>query len=101
MTNFEALQLLHGIQRKLLYVDQALNSLNLKEKHHMLDPTIAKVIKQIDDATNGVAARIQKFIDDANAAGSVTAAEVVQALQPEADRLSALGADPSNPVPPA
>lgn len=102
LTNGQALQLLHGIQRTLLGIDQQLNSYSQdkKEKDMALTPEIAAVISQIDNATNAIAARIQAFIDAANAAGNVSAAEVVAALQPEADRLSALGSNPEQPVPP-
>jgi hypothetical protein len=58
------------------------------------------VIKAIDDATNKVAARIQKLIDLAAQNGSVSEAEIRAALLPELDRLTALGADPDKPVPP-
>jgi len=61
-----------------------------------VDPKIAAIIKQIDDATNSIAARIQKFIDDAATAGSKTADEIAAALQPEADRLTAMGSDGSS-----
>lgn len=64
-----------------------------------VDVTITEVIKKIDDATNAIAARIQKLIDAATTAGSVSAAEIVAALQPEVDKLTALGADPVNPTP--
>ena len=65
----------------------------------MIDPTITAVIKDIDDATNKIAERIQKLIDAATTAGSLTAAEVVAALAPEVAKLKALGADPVDPVP--
>lgn len=99
MTNAEALAVLHRIQATLLGVDQRLNLLNLKEPNMALDPTISAVITQLDTATNNIASRIQKLIDQATQAGSVSAAEVVSALQPEVDRLTALGQDPTNPVP--
>lgn len=58
-----------------------------------VDPTITAVIQKIDDATNAIAARIQKLIDAATTAGTLSAAEVVAALQPEVDKLNALGSD--------
>lgn len=64
-----------------------------------LDPTIANLIAQIDNATTAVANRIQALIDKANNAGQLTSAEIAAALQPEVDRLTALGSDPANPVP--
>lgn len=58
------------------------------------------LLAKIDAATNAIAAKLQKLIDAAANAGSVSEAEVRAALQPEVDRLTALGADPTNPVPP-
>lgn len=87
------------IQRALLLADQSLDLLQLEEAHMSVDVTITEVIKKIDDATNAIAARIQKLIDAATTAGSVSAAEIVAALQPEVDKLTALGADPVNPTP--
>lgn len=58
------------------------------------------LIKKFDDATNLIAARIQKLIDLASANGSVSEAELRAALQPELDKLDALGKDPNVPVPP-
>lgn len=93
MTQMQTLQALHSIQDKLLAAAQGLDILLIKEKHMAVDPTITAVIAQIDDATNAIAARIQKLIDAANASGSVSAAEVVAALGPEVAKLQALGAD--------
>lgn len=92
------LQALHEIRRKLLVAGQGLDILLLKETD-MVDPTITAVIKDIDDATNAIAARIQKLIDDAAAAGSLTAAEVVAALAPEVAKLKLMGANPAPPTP--
>lgn len=100
MTQLQALLLLHGIRRKLGDSAQQLDLLLIKEKNKMIDPTITAVIADIDAATNAIAARIQKLIDDATSAGSVSAAEVVAALGPEVAKLRALGADPGVPVPP-
>ena len=99
MTNAEALRVLHRIQKNILAVTQGLDNLELEEREMAVDPTITAVIGQIDDATNAIAARIQALIDAAVAQGSVSAAEVVAALQPEVTKLQALGADPGNPVP--
>jgi hypothetical protein len=49
---------------------------------------------QIDAASNAIAARIQKLVDQINA-GTVAPEDVAAALQPEVDKLNALGADPS------
>lgn len=59
------------------------------------------VIQAVDDASNAIAARIQKLIDLAASNGSATEAEIRAALEPEVAKLQALGADPANPVPPA
>jgi hypothetical protein len=100
MTNREALQLLHITQRTVLFMAQQLDILELKEKHVALDPTVAKAIAALDTATTAVANRLQKLVDQANQQGSVSAAEIVAALQPEINRLTDLGADQANPVPP-
>ena len=55
---------------------------------------------KIDAATNLIAARIQKLIDQVTE-GTVTPEQVAEALQPEVDKLEAMGKDPENPVPPA
>ncbi len=62
-----------------------------------LDPTTIAVIKQIDDASTAIGVRIQKFID-ASTTGA-TAAEINAALAPEVSKLTALAADPAQPVP--
>ena len=60
----------------------------------MVDPKVAALIVQFDEATNLIAVRIQKLID---AGGLSTDSEA--ALTAEVAKLQALGADPSNPVP--
>ncbi len=80
---------LHTIQDKL----QEIETLMQKET--------SDVIKAIDAATTAVATRLQKLIDLAATNGSATEAEIRAALQPEVDRLTAMGTDPTNPVPPA
>ena len=52
---------------------------------------------KIDEATNAIAARIQTLIDKINA-GTATPEEIAAVLQPEVDRLTELGKDPSNPA---
>jgi hypothetical protein len=49
---------------------------------------------KIDEATNAIASRIQRLIDKINA-GTATPEEIAAVLQPEVDRLSELGKDPS------
>lgn len=49
---------------------------------------------KIDEATNAIAARIQTLIDKVNA-GTATPEEIAAVLQPEVDKLSELGKDPT------
>ena len=52
---------------------------------------------KIDEATNAIAARIQTLVDKVNA-GTATPEEIAAVLQPEVDRLTEMGKDPSNPA---
>ncbi len=52
--------------------------------------------KKIDAATDLIAARIQKLIDQIGA-GTVTPEQIAAALQPEVDKLNAMGVDPTVP----
>jgi methyl-accepting chemotaxis protein len=52
---------------------------------------------KIDAATSAIAARIQKLVDKVNA-GTATPEEIAAVLQPEVDRLTEMGKDPSNPA---
>ena len=52
---------------------------------------------KIDAATNAIATRIQTLIDKVNA-GTAAPEEIAAVLQPEVDRLTEMGKDPSNPV---
>ena len=52
---------------------------------------------KIDAATNAIAARIQTLVDKVNA-GTATPEEIAAVLQPEVDRLTEMGKDPSNPA---
>lgn len=61
-----------------------------------LDLTMGKIddLKAaFNEATSAIAARIERILEGQDAA-------VVAALQPELDRLRAMGSDPDNPVPP-
>lgn len=95
VTQLEALIAQQKIERKLLHINQALDRAVLKEPNAMVDPKIAALITQFDNATDKIAARIQALIDN----GSLNA-ESQAALQAEADKLNLLGQDPNNPVPP-
>lgn len=97
MTNLEALLIQHKTERTLLTVRQALDVFALKEKgdaDKMLHPEVADLIAKFDTATNAIAARIQGLISSQG-----LSAEDKAALQTEVDNLTALGADPANPVP--
>lgn len=54
-------------------------------------------ISSLNTATNAIAARLQKLIDDE---GDVISQESLDALTADVANLQALGADPNNPVPP-
>ena len=95
MTNIEQLRILHKIQRALLATKQALDIAEARSQGEtMVDPKVAALITEFDQATDKIASRIQKLID----AGGLSA-ESQAALQAEADKLNALGQDPNNPVP--
>jgi len=95
MTNLQALLLQHHTQRVLLWIDQAIEIHLLEGKEEMIDPKVAALITQFDEATNKIAARIQKLID----AGGLSA-DSEAALQSVVNNLKSLGQDPENPVPP-
>lgn len=61
------------------------------------------LIGQIDTATSAIASRIQALIAQIPAPGTTISQadsdSLKAALQAEADKLTALGSDPSNPVP--
>jgi hypothetical protein len=68
----------------------------LEDMSQVLDQ-VKDFAAKIDAATNAIAARIQTLIDKVNA-GTATPEEIAAVLQPEVDRLTNLGQDPSNPV---
>jgi hypothetical protein len=97
MTQLEALRIAHKIQRRLLSIEQALETREVREQqgaNEMIDPKVAALIVKFDEATNAIAAIIQKLID----AGGLSA-DSEAALQAEVAKLQVLGADPANPVP--
>lgn len=56
----------------------------------------------VDNATNAVAARIDKLVQGLkNSMTDAELAAVKAGFQAEIDRLTALGQDPNNPVPPS
>jgi len=83
------------MQDLALKVEQAieLNELGTKGDE-MVHPEVAKIILAFKEATDKIAARIQKLID----AG--LNAETLDALKAEVATLNALGTDPENPIPP-
>lgn len=97
MTNLEALTIYHGIQRKLLALNQLIDLKSLENPDMPVSPVVADIISKFDVATSAIAARIQNLV---NAAPSLSA-EDQAAFQTEIDKLTALGADPNNPVPTA
>lgn len=99
MTNLEQLKILHGVQRKLLIVNQTLEIAELENPDMAVSAPIAELITQFDTATDKIAARIQRIIDGAAADGSFSADDKA-ALQAEVDKLNLLGQDQNNPVPP-
>ena len=59
------------------------------------------LLAAVNDATNAIAARIQKLLEIINAGGMTEAqeAEVKAGLEAAVAQLQALGQDPSDPVP--
>jgi hypothetical protein len=98
MTNLTVILTLQKIQMRFMVLDHALDLANLtkEEAETMVDPKVAALITQFDTATNNIAARIQRLIN-----GGTLSAESAAALQAEVDKLTVLGQDPANPVPPA
>jgi hypothetical protein len=96
------MQVLSAVLEKLLRCQARILSNQILIIERMED--MSEVVDQmkdfaakIDAATNAIAARIQTFIDKVNA-GTATPEEIAAVLQPEVDRLTDLGKDPSNPV---
>lgn len=95
MTDLEALRIMQRIQTRMLHVNHLMDLAEAEKKERTLvDPKVAKLITEFDNATSAIAARIQKLID----AGGLNP-ESEAALQAEVDKLAALGQDPNNPVP--
>lgn len=78
-------------------VDRVLT--NNERMERLMNEETTSILKRLDDATTAIAGRLQKLIDSANQAGSVSAAEINAALGPEVARLEGLAVDPANPVP--
>jgi hypothetical protein len=82
-------------QRRILN-NQILILERIEDMSQVLDQ-VKDFAAKIDEATNAIAARIQTLIDKITA-GTATPEEIAAVLQPEVDRLTELGKDPSNPV---
>ncbi len=82
-------------QRRIL-TNQTLILERIEDMSQVLDQ-VKDFAAKIDEATNAIASRIQTLIDKINA-GTATPEEIAAVLQPEVDRLTELGKDPSNPV---
>ncbi len=74
----------------------------LKELRMSLSQEFLDLNKKIDDATNAVATRITNLQGQIkNSMTDDEVANVKAGMQAEIDKLTALGKDPANPVPPA
>src|SRR5512139_595902 len=82
-------------QRRIL-TNQNLILERIEDMSQVLDQ-VKDFAAKIDEATNAIAARIQTLIDKINA-GTATPEEIAAVLQPEVDRLTELGKDPSVPM---
>jgi hypothetical protein len=80
--------------RILRYQNQIME--RLEDMSEVIDQ-VKDFAAKIDAATNAIAIRIQTLIDKINA-GTATPEEIAAVLQPEVDRLTELGKDPTNPV---
>lgn len=98
VTRIEALRALHRTQCRMLAAAQALDILELKEPDMAVSADAATLITEFDTATNGVAARIQRLVN--NPATGLSADDKA-AFQAEIDKLTLMGQDPANPLPPA
>lgn len=73
----------------------------LLEQGEKMHKEFLDLSKKIDDATNAVATRIDKLSSQIkNSMTDAEVAEVKASLQAEVDRLTVLGQDPVNPIPP-
>lgn len=99
------LNYLNQVEQKLLRIKELTIQINQEMERAM--STVQKyndLVQQIDKATNAIATRQQKMVDQLNNATAGLSAEdaaaIATQLQAEIDRLNALGSDPANPVPP-
>lgn len=90
-------QLAQSVFDKLMSIENHI--ISLESKIMALSQEVKDAFAKVDAATNLVADRI-KALADQIAAGGTDTAEIVSQLNAEADRLTSIGADPNNPVPP-
>lgn len=96
MTQKELVEKLHIIQSRLVVIQQALDIIEIERNPMAVDPIVANLVSQFDEATNAVAARIERI----KAANPQLSPESQAAIQSEIDKLKSLGQDPANPIPP-
>jgi len=93
----------HKAKQDLLDTEAAADRLGQKmENIHMALTTFLALLQAINTETDRLAAKIQELMDTVET-GSLTGAEeeqVLNGLQAIKDRLTVIGADSNNPVPP-
>lgn len=97
MTQLEFIQKLHQHQIELLKLSQYLEIAQLteEEKNMPVSQPVADLCAKFDAATSAVAAEIAALVAKQN----TLSPEDTAAFQAQIDKLTALGADPANPVP--
>lgn len=100
------------INLKLDAILERLAALERQNRKLMTDvASVKKLVKDIDEETNAVAAKVEaqaaalQALKDQVAAGNPVTQDDLDAIGTElgtvSDRLRAIGADPTNPIPPA
>ena len=93
----------HQMLRTLLDIESALDRIQQKASIAMATlQNFKDLLAAINVETNRLAAKIQELIDKVTTSGlsGPEEAEILADLQAVKDRLSTVGADPSNPIPP-
>jgi len=98
---FNLYQSFHVEREVVEKLDAILSAIHkLEEKIMAAFEDITALLTAIDTETNLIAARIQSLIDQIGAGLTPAQAETIQiALQGEVAKLTALAADPTNPIP--
>lgn len=94
----------HDLYRLLKHIEQQNDVIlsQLKEFRMSVAQDLKDLTKKIDDATNAVAARLDALAQQiTNSMSDADVTAVKAGLQAEVDKLTALGSDPNNPIPPA